>query len=1411
MNSQYLDYIKWQSELLSGEKGIQLRRYWENYLATAPTHLNLPIDYPRPTTPSYCGDVYLDSLNTSHVKQIREFGRANETNPFTILLAILSIFLSRICRQEDLSIGVPLMSSWLDPDRSKTVVGMLANLVLCQINLRGNPPFNKIIQQVSTALEEIEPYRDFPFVEVANYLKEQHDGVGNVPPIQVAFSWEIDPHRDIADSDKALSIEPYVLGEQGGGAFDIYLTVMEVGENLHFCWKYSTDLFRQETIMRFAQQFKTLLTAAITQPAKPFAYLPLLSETERHLLLTAQPQPDLQPQPFCAHQLFEAQVKRTPDKVAVVYEGEELTYHDLNQAANQLAYHLQTLGIQPETLVGIFMPRCLEMIVGLLAVLKTGAAYVPIDPDYPQERLAYILADSQVSILLVKQPHLEKVPSNNAPIISVDWDREAISRQPTTNPSSLVTLDNLAYVIYTSGSTGKPKGVMIEHRALTNFVQQACHSYDITERDRILQFASFSFDAAVEEIYPCLISGGTLILRPEGLLDSIPTFLKACQEYALTLLDLPTAYWHLLVEVLTSQPHLSLPSTLRCVIIGGERANPYCVQQWVRYVGTSLELINTYGPTEATVVATTYRLSSATPTDSAAASPKQPELPIGKALGNITTYVLDNQQQLVPPGLPGELCLGGVALARGYLHCPELTQKSFISNPFSINPEDRLYRTGDLVRYLPDGNLEFLGRIDHQVKIRGFRVDLGEIELAINSYPGISQVFVMAQPDCLGHQQLVAYMVSELIPDRIPYQTECWLEYSGQLVKLTTLDISSQGVGLLDVPSELCHGDAVRICFLLPLHEDKHWFEGTVVWHQGTRIGIQIKPIENEPALLQQSAAYMLESQGILKALQRTIAGAMRKYLKQKLPDYMIPASCVLVDALPLTPNGKVDRRKLPSPNFHQPEPSTSEATLPRNHTERTIAEIWSQLLGIAQITSTDNFFDLGGNSLLAIQFINLLNEQLQIDIPVWMLVKHPTIATLATAIADQEDVHPSLTTQLTQSLDINLEAEAKLDPVIQYSTPHDTKTATSPASILLTGPTGFVGPYLLSELLQQTEADVFCLLRYRPGQTGRQRIEAQLKAHGLWHEAYRRRIIAVIGDLTEPLLGLSESQFEDLANSVGIIYHNGAWVNFVYPYSSLRAANVQGTQEVLRLASRAKTKPVHFISTLSVFSDAYADKELVLETDIPQRTEHLQSGYDQSKWVAEKLVQIAQQRGLPATIYRLGTLLGHSQTGITNKPNDFFCSLIKGCLQLGKAPVFSSKLNLTPVDYVSQAIVHIAQQSDYLGQTLHIINPHPISWENLVDCICANGYSLEVEPYPQWLSQLKQQIQAGHHNELAAFLPVLSSAEELPLEKPNFDASLSQGALSRTPVVCPIIDTNLMKMYLAYFSKKGNFEVSCV
>ncbi|MCX7596364.1 MAG: amino acid adenylation domain-containing protein, partial [Fischerella sp.] len=525
----------------------------------------------------------------------------------------------------------------------------------------------------------------------------------------------------------------------------------------------------------------------------------------------------------------------------------------------------------------------LEMIVGLLGILKAGGAYVPLDPSYPAERLSFMLSDSQVSVLLTQQKLLEYLPKSKAHLVCLDRDWEEICQHSRENIVNIATSKNLAYVIYTSGSTGQPKGVMIQHQSLVSFTETIKGEYEITSSDRILQFASISFDVAAEEIYPCLTSGATLVLRTEEILASIPAFEQKCRDWSLTVLNLPTAYWQQWMAEL-KKTSLAIPESLRLVIIGGEQAYSEKVAIWQKKVGDRIQLVNSYGPTETTVTSTVYKLPSS------ASANKSTSVPIGRAIANVQTYVLDRHLQLVPIGVIGELYIGGANLAKGYLNRPDLTEEKFIFNPFDKSNESRLYKTGDLVRYLPDGNIEFLGRIDDQVKIRGFRIEIGEIEAVLSQHPQVQQTAAMVREDQPGNKRLVAYVV--------PKQ-------------------------------------------------------------------------------------------------EQVTANELRRFLKEKLPDFMIPGAFVNLEALPLTPNGKVDRHALPAPDTSSLTQETNFVP-PRNTTELQLAQIWSEVLGVQSIGIQDNFFELGGDSIIAIQIIAKAN-QIGLKLTTKQLFQHQTISELAT------------------------------------------------------------------------------------------------------------------------------------------------------------------------------------------------------------------------------------------------------------------------------------------------------------------------------------------------------------------------------------------------------------------------------
>jgi amino acid adenylation domain-containing protein/thioester reductase-like protein len=985
------------------------------------------------------------------------------------------------------------------------------------------------------------------------------------------------------------------------------------------------------------------------------------------------------------HQLVERQVLQTPTAIAVTFQGQQLTYQQLDQKANQLAHYLQFLGVKPETMVGVCIERSLDMLIALLAVLKAGGAYVPLDPSYPTDRLAFMLEDSELPILLTEQTQLANLPQSAARVVVLETDRAEIDRQKLDCVTSAVTADSVAYTIYTSGSTGKPKGVQVLHGGVVNFLESMLEAPGLIAADTLLAVTTISFDIAVLELFLPLIAGAKIELVGRDVAADGVRLAEAITASGTTFMQATPATWRLLLAT-GWQGDKQLK-----ILSGGEAMIRSLADRLMECCGS---LWNMYGPTETTIWSAVYQVQPGTDAVS-----------IGQPIANTQIYIIDQGCQRkgdvlreMPCGQAGELHIGGDGLARGYLNRVEMTAQRFVPDPFSSKSGARLYKTGDLARIIPDGSIQFIGRVDNQVKIRGHRIELGDIEAAICQYPEIQEAAVITREDNVGEKQLVAYLVA---------------------------------------------------------------------------------------------------------ANSQNLYSKLRAYLKEKLPEYMVPAVFVMMDKFPLTPNGKVDRRALPAPSQDRPDLDV-QMVEPTNEIERDLVQIWSQMLGIVPIGIHDNFFDLGGHSLFIAQMMTQVEATFAVKLPLSELFTAPTVAGLAQSIVNARQPQSS-SDQLNFG---QLLADAELDPSIYPETP-GVDVNLVPQNILLTGATGFLGAFLLDELLRSTTANIYCLVRCSSLKVGTQKLQLNLERYALMAAAQNPRVITLQGDLAEPLFGMTEPEFRHLAGQIDLIYHNGAYVNLVYPYAAMREINVLGTQEILRLASQVKVKPVHFVSTLDVFQSAYHSQlaELAEDDDFPAN-EFPGSGYAQTKWVAEKLVKAADDRGIPTCIHRPGMIIGHSQTGYSNT-EDTIGRLIKGLIQLRIAPTLDLPMHLTPVDYVSQAIVQLASQPQDWGKAFHYSNPHALSLAELVDYIRSLNYEMQYLEYDRWLQALTD-LDATQDNALKPLIPILSTGS---VAYSNYLEVLNLGNVSRqnvtdslvgTSISCPALTRDLLATYFAYFVQSG-------
>ncbi|HEV7474842.1 MAG TPA: amino acid adenylation domain-containing protein [Pyrinomonadaceae bacterium] len=884
---QYADFAVWQRRWLSGDVLEGQLAYWKEQLAGSPAILELPTDRPHPPVQTYKGSFLTCEIGKELTEALKELSRREGVSLYMLLLAAFKTLLARYAEQEQVVVGTPIANrNWIDIEN---LIGFFVNTLVLRTDLSGNPPFRELLKRIREVTLGAFAHQDVPFEKLVEELQPERD-TSRTPLFQVMFSLQNSPMPLLELADVTMAL---LQDESTTSQFDLTLDVTERPQGLECLLEYNTDIFERATAQRILTHYSNLLESVVNQPQQRLRELPLLTEAERRQILvqwndTARDYPDQR----AVHQLFEDQVERSPQATAVVFDNERLTYAELNRRANQLAHYLRRFEVRPETRVGILLERSVQMPVALLGILKAGGAYVAFDPSYPPERLRYMIEDSDVSVLITQQSLLADLPQHHARLLCLEAEWATIAGQDSQNVQSGADAANLAYLVYTSGSTGRPKGILIEHHSLVNASYAFINNHRMTESDRLLQFASLSFDVAAEEFFSPWLSGGCAVMRPEQVVGSYAEFATLLQREKVTVVNLPASFW---LEWLTTLADRGgeMPESLRLVIVGNEKSLEETLQKWRRLVGERVEWSNAYGPSETTITASNYE-----PSNNGSAREEKSTVPIGRPVMNVEMYVLDAAQQLVPVDVSGELYIGGAGVGRGYHKQAAQTAERFIPHPYSRKGGERLYRTGDAARYRADGNIEFLGRVDEQVKIRGFRVEVGEVEAVLAQHASVRESVVLAREDERGGHRLVAYVVSN----------------NG--------DVSTE---------------------------------------------------------------------------------ELRSYLKQKLAEYMVPSSFMILEALPLTPNGKVDRRALPAAD------GVGTAALevyiaPRSTMERAIADIWQEVLKLEKVGVNDNFFGLGGHSLLLVRAHSKVSEVLRVKLSMMEMFKFPTISALAEHLSQQRE-----------------------------------------------------------------------------------------------------------------------------------------------------------------------------------------------------------------------------------------------------------------------------------------------------------------------------------------------------------------------------------------------------------------------
>ncbi|HVF49589.1 MAG TPA: amino acid adenylation domain-containing protein, partial [Pyrinomonadaceae bacterium] len=884
LSIQYRDFAVWQREWLSGEQLEQQLAYWRENLRGAPPALELPTDRPRPSVQSYRGAMLEREIGRELTDKLNDLSRSEGATLYMTLLAAFKTLLFRYTGQRDIVVGTPIANR--NRMEVENLIGFFVNTLVLRTDLSGDPTFAQLLARVRDVTLGAFAHQDLPFEKLVEELRPERD-MSRTPLFQVMFSLQNAPLPSVRLGEAVMRLQD---DETNTAQFDLTLDLMERDGAILCALEYNTDLFDPETANRMLSHYLRLLGEIVANHNRRLDELPMLAdEEERQLLVEWNSTERDYPRDRCIHELFEEQAAQRPDALAVVLDGEQLTYAELNTRANRIAHSLRRAGVSREARVGILLEPSFEMACALLSVLKAGCAYVALDPLYPPERLRYTLQDAGVSLLLSTQTLAGRLPEHSLNVVALDAEWPRIVAEDAGNPSPVATPENLAYLVYTSGTTGQPKGILIQHRSLVNAIYAFITHHQVTERDRILQFASLSFDVAAEEFFAAWLSGARLVMRRTPTVTAPEEFVRFLEQEGVTLVNLPASFWGEWATAVAERG-CPLPVSLRRVIVGNEKTLPELLAKWQHAVGDRVEWNNAYGPSETTITASNYEPRRGAQQAGANA------VSIGRPVMNAKIYVLDRGQRLVPVGVAGELCIGGAGLARGYHWQPAQTAERFAPNPYSGGGE-RLYRTGDLARYLPDGNIEFLGRVDEQVKVRGFRIELGEIETVLGQHAGVREAVVVARPDGHGGNRLIAYVVE--------------------------------------------------------------------------------------------------------RAAQAATAGELRRYLKNILPEYMIPSAFVTLEALPLTPNGKVDRRALPETDALRPELEEAYVA-PRSELERTVAGVWQEVLNVENVGVHDNFFNLGGHSLLVVQVNSRLREVLQSDVSIIEMFKYPTVSALAEHLSNE-------------------------------------------------------------------------------------------------------------------------------------------------------------------------------------------------------------------------------------------------------------------------------------------------------------------------------------------------------------------------------------------------------------------------
>jgi amino acid adenylation domain-containing protein/thioester reductase-like protein len=1285
---QWTDYLALGDTHEAKEAQRVAEEYWKDIYASGIPRLELPADYPRPPIKKYLGSRVNLRIDPVVVERLQAYVASEGISPETALFAAFTVFIHRLSNLDDLVLGVESESLYLDADIP--AIANTRNMLPLRAKFDAARSFKETIHIEADALAGANIHRTLSLAELIQLLQLPRDQ-SRSPLFTAAFRAQRENSAPVFDGLKSA----FILPPSAGARYDIELIALTQGNCISLVCDYSTELFEAKTVLRWLNGIVALLDAGLQDTNRACGLLPMMSSFERDMILSEWNKTERSyPREQTVLDLIMEQAQASREATAIRFGEDSLNYGQLVDQVESIAAALHQRGVKRGDRVGVLLMRSLDLIPALLAVWRIGALYVPIDIGFPQKRIAYMLADANVHIVIADCELLHLLDEEHA---SIALCIENLSEQVfLSNEISPARGTDSAYIIYTSGSTGKPKGVEIPHYALLNCMLALKEYQEFTAGSSMLALTTISFDVSANELYMPLISGGCVDLAEDGLVADGLQIVERIEKRKPSHMQLTASIWKsVLAAGWQGDRNICLASCGEAISRDlAERLLDRCRVLW-----------NFYGPTETTVYSSAYRI------ESEIGKPMR----VGRPLPNTQIYLLDKQFQPVPIGVVGALYIAGDGLAVGYWQRPELTNERFVANPFCAG--GRMYWTGDLARYLPDGNIICLGRLDDQIKIHGVRVELGEVEFALRSIEGVRDAVVVSWKDSRGDRQLVGHVIA------------------------------------------------------------------------------------NEKDLLTVSQ--------------------IRAQLRERLPEVMIPPYILFADSFPQTANGKVHRAGLPFPDGVNQNPAEKIVEPPVTPTEKMAAKAWASILGVdANIIGRDSdFMDLGGHSLLMTLLMIEVRKTFQVSFNLREFFSASTLRKFAALIDErqQQDVGSSnlgRNSASTHSAEwarqrmAFLQREAELPRFLAPARGVMYQPVTEIRNVLLTGATGFLGAYIIAEILKTTQANIYCLVRPRRGENSKQRIEKQMKRYQVWPDveqeawqsAWEKRLHVVDGDVTLPRLGMKDSDYESLARDVDAIFHGAAHVNFIYPYEALRATNVLGTHEIIQFAFHSRIKPVHHLSTAAIWP--MGAQYTYYEKDAIDHVGLLNLGYDEAKWVGEKCMVHAAERGLPVARYRPGEVGGDSVTGRC-VPDHFIIACFKGFLQFGAFPDLDIEVDVAPVDYVAKSMIYMAFHRNVLGRAFHLTNPSRRRLKDGLAYLRNLGYQFDELPFVDLRDRLVSSPDFSN-NALFAYQAALDDMDNVSMQLPIYDTRETQRELAGSGIACPPADEKLFGTYLRYLQDIG-------